>query len=125
MREGQRRATVTKGATYRQAITFLADGTCLIASRDDVLERFAVDDLARPLASWKVPEAFVLLPSPDGTKVAAGPLEATRDVQPVRVLHLETSKVTTLPGRLKALAWTRGSHGLLCSDGTALVVQRA
>ncbi len=124
-REGQKRATTVKAPGFSPGMLVLADDTFLLSSRDGFVRRFSIAQPDVALASWKVPESFAFLESPDGTKVAAGPLEAYVNGEGVYVIELSGTKVTVLEGPLKALAWSKRGEALLCSDGTKLVVKRA
>lgn len=105
------------------ALAFVTEHEFVASCSDDVVRRYDVRSPAQPLGEATVLEARRLVESPDGQRIAVGPLEAYVDSDATRVFDARSLKqLLELDGPCKVLAFSRDGSQLLASNGKALQV---
>lgn len=102
-------------------LAFVTEHEVVASCADDVVRRYDVRSPEKPLGEAKVLEARRLVQSPDGRRIAVGPLEAYVDSDATRVFDAQSMKqLLELDGPCKVLAFSDDGSKVLASNGTAL-----
>ncbi|MER2563611.1 MAG: TIGR02996 domain-containing protein [Myxococcaceae bacterium] len=102
-------------------LAFVTEHEVVASCADDVVRRYDVRSPEKPLGEAKVLEARRLVQSPDGRRIAVGPLEAYVDSDATRVFDAQSLKqLLELDGPCKVLAFSDDGSKVLASNGTAL-----